>query len=145
MGFKVNVRGIDVEVTSLEELDALIRRYGVDRPSAKPPTPSRNSSSTNRSSDGSAASTDADYALLHRFLKARHGVPSAELSSVLGAKKRGLPGALERWATRVGLIRKGQRLPMGRGRVDGNRVWTLTREGLELAKQVPSPSRPASP
>jgi hypothetical protein len=144
MGFKVNVKGIDVEVTSLEELDALIRRYGVDRPSAKPPTPIRNSASTNRPSDGSVSSKDADYSLLQRFVKARHGVPSAEISSVLGAKKRGLPGALERWATRVGLIRKGQRLPMGRNRVDGNRVWVLTREGLVLAKQVPPPGGSAA-
>ena len=136
MGFRVNVHGIDVEVTSLEELDALIKRYGVGRPTATPPTPNSRGTSTNGAPDRPVSSKEADYALLQRFIKARRGVPSAQVSEVLGAKKRGLPGALERWAIRVGLIRKGQKLPMGRDRVDGSRVWVLTREGVESAKQL---------
>ncbi len=103
MPYRVTVRGAEVVADSLDDLDALLERYGDEVAAAV--------DSSGRIGGGAAtlprsgANAGKDGSLLKAFLDAgTAGVPSGIISQMVGgARGKALPPAMKRWAERVGL------------------------------------------
>ena len=97
---KVVIRGIETEIQSWEELDEFLDRYGsaeVVRTITPP--------STNNSRKDTSSLTPTDRTLLEQFItNGERGILNKDLGQVLGAKRKGIRPALERWSRHIGLV-----------------------------------------
>ena len=129
-GMKVRIRGVEIHVESLDELDDLIERYG----------------STIAADDGEVNSTPSrrnsspkldtrDRVVLERLVQAGStGVPSTELGKILGKMGRGTRGAARRWASRIGLVQHDNVDPFEECRVGTKRGLRIESAHLAVAK-----------
>jgi hypothetical protein len=93
---KVHVRGIEIEINSWDELDELVNRYGgAEVTRSAGPSPQRRSSSL----------AHVDSTLLRQFVqRGARGVLNSDLGPHLNAVGKGIRPALDRWASRIGLV-----------------------------------------
>lgn len=131
MAYVVKINGYEVICESVEDVRALVGATVDGSPTEKregkaqtpPSPPSRNGSDGQRSA--------ADQALLRALYDGgTTGIPSSTVGGLLSAKGKGLPGAFERWADRVGIPRDGAEAV----RVGTGRGWRLTDGALAAAK-----------
>ena len=98
----VTVRGISITVTDWDELEEVIRRFGIDSDMEGitiPPRPRK------PQGGGGIALDPTDRSLLQQFVEAgSKGVISTQITQVLGKRGRGIPIALDEWSRRIGLV-----------------------------------------
>jgi hypothetical protein len=135
MTYTVRVRGIEIVCDSLDDVDAIIDRYGL---AGDVPLGRQSSSISNGgSSSGSQRTPSGDMTLLRELVEAGSvGVKSLVIGQMLSASGRGMGPALDRWAERVGLKQPGNVSPLEVARPEGKRGWRLNSGGLIVAKDV---------
>jgi hypothetical protein len=121
----VRVRGVEIVCDDLDAVDELVGRYGSEGtapPKRKAVAPS-----------GAAA----DTALLKDLVEAGStGLSSQKIGHMIGARGKGVPTALKRWALRIGLAQDEQKLPLEAARPQGGRGWRLQDGGMSIARQL---------
>jgi hypothetical protein len=133
MGYIVRVRGIEIECDTLDDLDAIVERYGASGSTER--TPSRDENAGARENGGPAITglSRTDTALLKQLVQnAGAGVPSSVIGGMLSAERKGIPGALARWAERVGLPNDA----CVTARPGGQRGWRLNDGALHAAREI---------
>lgn len=120
---KVRVRGVEIECESLDELDAIIDRYGEG-------APVRGANGLAGLSVPTVGATNVDQALLRAFLNAPSGLPSQAVQGMLHVKGKAIPGALKAWAVRVHLPDDG----FEKANPGGKRGWRLSDAGAGAAR-----------
>jgi len=132
MTFTVRVRGIEIVCESLEDVDAIIDRYGsAEGADVRPIIGSSNGSATRGNRGG------GDMALLRQFIEAGStGVTSTVIGQMLGTAGKGVPPALQRWGIRIGLAENQASLPLEQARPKGARGWRLNEGGMITAREI---------
>jgi hypothetical protein len=97
------IKGIGVSISSWDELDELIERYGHEGPVVVQSPVAPHHRTEHAHAQGSI--TPSDRSLLQHFVtEGRRGVLSNQIGQALGTAGRGLPIALDAWARRIGLV-----------------------------------------
>src|SRR5205823_1202674 len=117
-------RGVEVVCESLEELDALIARYG-DAATPGRPGPAK----AGRNGTGPA---DVDVALLRLLARSPSGVVSKTIEGMLQVQGKAIRTALRAWAVRVNLSPD----TIEKANPGGRRGWRLTEGGMGAAKAL---------
>lgn len=122
--YKVRVRGVEIVVETLEELDLIIHRYGLSSEADLPTKEIRSIKDA----------MDRDYSLLRQFVTEDEvGIRSEELADWFRIKGRGLPSRLLAWAKRVGLRGTFEDI-FERTVYRGQRGFRLTKDAVEKAQ-----------
>ena len=131
MTFTVRVRGIEIICESLDDVDAILDRYGSNEGTEVKPF----IGSTNGA--GARGGRCGDMALLRQFIEAGStGVTSTVIGQMLGTAGKGVPPALQRWAIRIGLAESEASLPLEQARPKGARGWRLNEGGMITAREM---------
>lgn len=117
----VRVRGIEIVCDNLDELDAILDRYG-DGAAVR--------------SGGGATPTQGggksvDERLLRAFMGSPSGVPSPTITGLLKVNGKAIPAALAAWAGRMNLPNAFEKANPG-----GRRGWKLTDAAMAAARAV---------
>lgn len=129
----VTVKGIAVEVESLDELDSFIARYGNDVAGG-----SADSAEGKRGRRiGSSSLQTDDRAILKQFVeRGNKGILNKDLGHFLGASGKAIGPALRKWALRIELAREEKAHVFERfSRPDG-RGYKLTASFLSVAQEM---------
>jgi hypothetical protein len=135
-------QGVTIEVDTPAEVSALLQELEQSGPDLAIPARGTTGPMTEEHPerpDTPKAATEEDRNLLKRLTnRGQKGVLSRDVSRVLGAQKKGIPGALSRWAQAVGLAAEGEALKriLENGRFENDRMWKLTPEGLRRARRL---------
>ena len=120
------IRGVEVVVESIEEMDELIDRYG----SGAAVSPTGLSASASLVGPGAA-----DTPLLRAFLGSHdRGLIVRDIKAILGIKGK-VFGPLKAWGARVGLSAKPDGTPFVTKRLTAGRAYCLTEEAFQAAKR----------
>ena len=126
MGYTVKVNGFEILCETADDVRALIGT------AAPVPSEKRREQPPRQGSDGGERSA-ADHALLKSLVDGSTvGIPSGTVGSLLSTRGKGMPGAFERWAKRVGLpdnAVESVRVGVGRG-------WRLSAGGLAAGRVI---------
>jgi len=97
----IKIRGIDVQVESLDELDEFIKRYGENvNPQISPP---RNQVGQPNKMVGTTIST-TDQTMLEKFYKSGDkGLLNKDLGSFFGVEGKSIQPKLREWALKINL------------------------------------------
>lgn len=123
----VRVRGIEIVCDSLDELDAIIDRYG-DGAAVRGPG--------SLSSNGGGGTTNVDGALLRAFLSNPSGVGSPTIQGMLKVQGKAISAALKAWAGRMNMPVDG----FERANPGGRRGWKLNDGAIAAGKLLHSES-----
>lgn len=131
MGYKVRVRGVEIECDSLDDVDDLVERYG--NASESVPLPRGAAPATPRNSGSNSTGGTTDTALLKALVQSGpSGVTSSLIGGMLNAQRKGIPSALTAWASRVGLPDEA----CVAARPGGKRGWRLNEGALVGAREI---------
>lgn len=122
----VRVRGVEIVCESLEELDQIIQRYGVEGAVRD------GTGSIAVPSGGTAGAGGIDVKLLRQFVQNPAGIPSPTVAGMLKATGKGIPGALTAFAARMHLAPDS----FEKCNPGGRRGWKLTEPALAAAQAV---------
>lgn len=97
----IYVKGLGIAVNSWDEVDELIKRYGVQGPMVID-SGSKSTAERHQKSDHLTAS---DTGLLKLFVSSpTRGVRTKSIGEVLGTSRRGIKPALDAWARKIKLV-----------------------------------------
>ena len=127
---KVRIKGVEIYVETMDELDELIDRYGSEI------STNEGESGVTRARQNSSKGLDTrDRVVLKTFVDAGStGVPTVELGKMLGKRGRGTRGAARKWAERVGLSSDHTLDPFEECRVGTQRGLRIEAAHLAIAK-----------
>ena len=78
-----------------------------------------------------------DVALLRELAQVGStGLSSQMIGEMIGARGKGVPGALKRWAVRVGLVQDEGNFPLEAARPQGARGWRLKDGAVSVARHL---------
>ncbi len=130
MAFLVRVRGVEVVCETLEDVDVIVDRYGVEG------THQQEGFGLRRT-DRPAGPSARDRAVLKTLVEAgTKGVSSKVLEDMLGRKAKALPPALSAWAARQQVTHDPSVFPFEAARPDGKRGWRLSEGAMTTAKMI---------
>ena len=130
----ITVRGIAVQVETLDELDEFIQRYGSDITTGLP-TPDNLMKPGKKPREGILARNDRVH-LQHFVDRDNKGVLNKDLGKFLGAKGKAIGPALRIWGVRIGLADNKTAQAFERfSRPDG-RGYKLSAPFLQIAKSL---------
>lgn len=127
---KIRIGKLEITLENMEELDALIERYGGemvvgDSDQSNPQMPRHSSSGLD----------NRDRVVLQTLVNAgQGGVLAAELGKMLGKRGRGLRGAAQRWALRARIITDANVSPFEETRIGTQRALRFDGAHLAIAK-----------
>lgn len=126
---EITVRGIPITVSSWDELDEMIERYGTSEVPA--------GRGAQRVGGGEGQLTHTDRQMLQKFIQApKRGMLNRELTGPLGVDGWGVKPKLDEWARRIGLAPEGgsafEAVNMGRA----GRGYRLTDLSMSVAKHL---------
>ena len=133
--YKPIINGVEIGVDTLEDLEALLKRFGKigKREKSQHFTPAASS----KSNDGGDGGSSMDRMLLRRFVEAsKGGIPSKDLHVRLGANRKTLKKELENWTKRVGLWQNNFDAIFDYIIREGVRSYRLTKEAIEAGKDI---------
>ena len=126
MAYIVRVRGVEIVCESLDDVDTIVDRYGGE--SAAP---------AKRPASTAPSGPAGDTALLLELVQASTtGLSSQKIGHMIGARGKGMPNALKRWAVRVGLTQDESNFPLEAARPDGGRGWRLKDGMVSVARHL---------
>jgi len=127
---KVKIGKLEITLENMDELDELINRYGDDIA-----VEGGQQSSQSVSRQGRGILDNRDRVVLQTLLAAgTTGVQAAELGKMLGKRGRGLRGAAQRWAKRIGLTEGDEVNPFEETRIGTQRGLRLDAAYSAIAK-----------
>ncbi len=136
MAYTVRVRGVEIICDTLDDLDAIVERYGSEG-EAPSVHAAAAAASRNGSSGAALSGRSADVALLQTLLEAGNtGVKSEAIGHMIKARGKGFAPALTRWATRVGFSDAESNFPLEPARPEGARGWRLKDGAMVMAKAL---------
>lgn len=126
MSFLVRIPAVEIVCSSLDELEAVVRRLGVIQASVSPAT------------GGQPPSTD--IALLRQAVESREGLIAIDLQVRFGVPANKVRSMLAEWAARVGLFGEsgagGFDDVFWAGRHLNKRTYRLTHDAFDLASRL---------
>lgn len=126
MAYIVRIRGVEVVCETLDQLDEIVERYGGEGAPAAP-----------KRANGGAAGPAGDAALLRELVNVGStGLGSQTIGEMIGARGKGVPVALKRWALRVGLTQDESNFPLEPARPQGGRGWRLNDGAITIARHL---------
>lgn len=131
---KIKIRGIEIEVSSLDELEQLLDRFGSNG--------AVEDDSTDRTPQGPGQTIPkhgrvSDAVVLKRLVEVgAGGMPTKELGEILGRRGKATMGAANEWALRIGLVSDDSHQAIERCRVGTQRGARIIPSLLEVAKAI---------
>jgi hypothetical protein len=134
MAYTVRVRGVEIMCDTLDDLDAIVDRYGS---TDEAPTSRLATGTKNGSASSASGGKGGDNTLLKTLVEAgTAGVRSTVIGHMISAKGKGFTPALRRWAVRVGFTDAESNFPLEQARPDGARGWRLKEGALVMARDL---------